>query len=120
MRLNRYLIVLSLAVLPVTSIAEVEKPSWFEERAIKKVVREKLNDPESARFKNILVDKEEASFCAEVNFKTIFGGYGGYKPVVGGFIEIEGIEDVITVIGIGDNNRDAQEIRVVCKRIGLM
>jgi hypothetical protein len=39
-----------------------------------------LNDPESARVRNLRVStKFEGVFCGEVNWRNQQGGYGGYK-----------------------------------------
>lgn len=51
------------------------------ERAEEKV-KERLKDPESARFRNETVreDRDETIVCGEVNAKNSFGGYTGFVP----------------------------------------
>ncbi len=42
-------------------------------------VREKLRDPDSAKFRNVSGDKIDGQWCGEVNAKNGMGGYAGWQ-----------------------------------------
>ncbi|NAW35014.1 hypothetical protein [Halomonas alimentaria] len=55
-----------------------------EEERVKFLVKQRLKDPESAKFKDIFLsvpdsDELNSSTCGQVNAKNSFGGYNGYK-----------------------------------------
>lgn len=49
------------------------------ETLIQRAVLEKLKDPESAKFKKIIISQNNA--CVEVNAKNSYGAYSGYTSV---------------------------------------
>jgi hypothetical protein len=53
------------------------------ERA-KEAMRKALTDPESARFRNVVVSARDPAngVCGQVNFKNQMGGYVGFHPFV--------------------------------------
>lgn len=53
-------------------------PSKKIEEAAVNIIRDRLNDPESAKFLNV-VYRPELGVCGEFNAKNKFGGYVGYK-----------------------------------------
>lgn len=53
-----------------------------QEQKIKKEVMLRLNDPDSAKFRNIVKGKTENHYCGQVNAKNRMGGYAGYKSFI--------------------------------------
>ena len=48
---------------------------------LKAIITHNLNDPESARFRNVHASKTyDDVICGEVNWKNDLGGYVGYQP----------------------------------------
>lgn len=77
MKLQRALAILILSA--VLSSAWADKPSGRLDRAVKEAVRNRLKDPESARFEGLdtfLVDGARIT-CGYVNAKNSYGGYVG-------------------------------------------
>ena len=64
---------------------EKAPPNAIVMMAAEKAVRAKLSDPETARFRNVVV-REQASgtkaVCGEVNAKNKMGGYAGYEGFI--------------------------------------
>ena len=77
---DRY-IELTGKVLEIESIAFSSESDEKILQAIKENVKDKLRDPESARFKDLkLIRLDNAIYaCGEVNAKNAFGGYTGFK-----------------------------------------
>ena len=72
-------------------VGKLLAPSGPDELLIeetKGLMRDRLKDPDSAKFRNIkVVDTPEGKFvCGEMNAKNSLGGYVGYKPFIGGFL----------------------------------
>jgi hypothetical protein len=69
-----------LSALLITSTGAIADPAFIE-RA-KKDVLQKLNDPGSARFDDVVVrEKNGLTYvCGRVNAKNRLGGYDGFKP----------------------------------------
>lgn len=68
---------------PVNPDDELRGISRFVIDKAKKAVRERLKDPESAKFKNVSTHKTPAGgllVCGNVNSKNSFGGYVGFRP----------------------------------------
>ena len=76
-------------VTPLTSQAASVALSEAEKKIIQSGVNEKLRDPESSRFKELLAstkdkgDKPLLEVCGLVNSKNGFGGYTGFFPFYG-------------------------------------
>lgn len=58
-------------------LAGCDKPPPSHVEAAKDLVRSKLRDPASARFRN--VQWGYSHVCGEVNSRNGFGGYGGFQ-----------------------------------------
>ena len=57
--------------------------AWMERGKVS--VREKLKDPDSAKFQNLYFHKGKDNIpmtCGEVNSKNSFGGYGGFQKFI--------------------------------------
>ena len=68
---------------PVNPDDELRGISRFLIDKAKKAVRERLKDPESAKFKDVSTHKTPAGgllVCGNVNSKNSFGGYVGFRP----------------------------------------
>ena len=50
----------------------------------KRVIKNGLKDPESAKFRNVKIIKTKKGFyvCGQYDAKNSYGGYGGYVPFV--------------------------------------
>lgn len=53
--------------------------------------RNKMRDPESVQFRNLVPGKLAGSVCGELNAKNGMGGYVGYKPFIANetFLEMQ-------------------------------
>jgi len=75
------------------SLQEFLKSGGTEEEAIKKaqaVVANKLKDPDSAKFRNVVIKQNytRAKFiCGQVNGKNSYGAYAGFSQFVSGISE---------------------------------
>lgn len=64
-------------------LRERVEPSENDIEHAQNVIKEKLKDPESARFRRVYGaqgEVEKIAICGEVNAKNSYGGYTGYKP----------------------------------------
>lgn len=72
----------TLAALLMGSIgAIVFLPGWLDERDLRDAVRNRLYDPDSAKFRN--VRRAGSFYCGEVNAKNKMGGYVGFNAFRG-------------------------------------
>ncbi|WP_311270264.1 hypothetical protein [Sphingobium sp. WCS2017Hpa-17] len=95
-----------------------------EQRAVEAAVKQRLKDPESARFRhpkiNVPADEAGVFYCGFVNSKNSYGGYAGDAEFAVGFAtEIKnGKPDTLAnVIEIGDADpasEDSQVMRKLC------
>jgi hypothetical protein len=90
-------------------------------RSIHQAVREKLKDPESARFGRIVAGKDTKdiiSVCGLVNARNGFGGYTGETPFLGIFIG-NATKSIFFPVKIGGAGFDTPAVISVCKQKGL-
>lgn len=52
-----------------------------DQSKIEKAIRDNLKDPDSAQFRNLIIDKHGNRACIEFNAKNGFGGYGDWETV---------------------------------------
>ncbi|WP_423708625.1 hypothetical protein [Undibacterium sp. WLX3042] len=69
--------VAALGFFVVRNMAESKKIE-----SLKQQVTHNLKDPESAKFREVKLNKAKTALCGEVNAKNGFGAYGGYQPFV--------------------------------------
>lgn len=60
--------------------AEAEKAKKIEVGT--NAIREALNDPESARFRNVILSPKGRAVCGEINAKNKMGGYVGFRRFI--------------------------------------
>ena len=79
---------------------KVDDPDKTMEAA-EELVKSKLKDPDSARFRNVRVTPYGSNHvvCGEVNGKNAYGGYVGFTPFVAGTMSV-------VLWYHGDSNRD--------------
>lgn len=87
--------------------------------AIQKEVADKLNDPESARFRNLQAT-EAGIVCGYVNAKNRFGGYVGFKPFVGQVIQYGEQTPTAMVFAIGETDSDEEFVLSQCHKNGFL
>lgn len=71
--------VLLLIILIVVSITPVRADEWDN---VKEDVKERLRDPDSAQFRNLVRKTQvgtQAIVCGELNSKNLYGGYVGFR-----------------------------------------
>ena len=84
-------------------------------------VRERLKDPESARFGTLVGGQDQKgvfSACGWVNSKNSFGGYTGIMPFAGIMIEVSN-KRVFHVVSMGDGGDGSDAVLALCKALGL-
>jgi hypothetical protein len=76
---------------------ETREILWMEKG--KKAVKEKLKDPDSAKFRNVFFSRGTDNVpcsCGEVNARNAFGGYIGYQRFIsGGSAELTFVENEV-------------------------
>lgn len=73
-----------------TSPADAHSTDTPEVARAKALVADRMKDPSSVMFKDVVYIKERLSVCGSVNAKSGYGGYGGYQRfVVGPAGEVE-------------------------------
>lgn len=97
----RHLLVTALAAVFLTGCAthtptplppvSVTTPSEQERAQIISIVLKGLNDPDSAKFGDILVIDQKGA-CVAVNAKNTFGGYTGYQQAMLGGVKNIGLQ----------------------------
>ena len=88
---------------------------------IHEAVRERLKDPESARFGTLVGGHDQKgvfSACGWVNSKNSFGGYTGIMPFAGIMIEVSN-KRVFHVVSMGDGGDGSGAVLALCKTLGL-
>lgn len=76
------LIIISFIILPTLSSCSDTNQSPKENTnkiEIENTIKERLNDPLSTQFKNLVVNKSENKACIAWNSKNAMGGYGSWK-----------------------------------------
>lgn len=78
----KYFIVALLILSGLSQEALSAELSNKDKSIISDAVREKLSDPDSAKFKwlPVITNELAGSYCGLVNSKNRFGGYVGYVP----------------------------------------
>jgi hypothetical protein len=61
----------------VRNVTESKKIEGFKQN-----VTRNLKDPDSAKFRDVKLNKAKTALCGEVNAKNGFGAYGGYQAFV--------------------------------------
>lgn len=79
--------------------------SWRPVHLAKEAVLEKLNDPNSAQFRNLRIGKSGDLICGEVNAKNRMGGYVGFVTFMATVANRQG-EIQIVDLGIDEQARD--------------
>ncbi len=104
--------------VPVRSLKDSEK------QVIEAVVKDKLKDPDSAKFDwPPLVGKEPSAYCGLVNAKNSFGGYSGKRPYIVVPIIRNGIIRTAVLIGMATvdaNSSENQAIMTTCSYDGYI
>lgn len=95
--------------------AQFDKPV-SQRVVIESAIRERLKDPESARFPKVVI--EGGQVCGLVNAKNSLGGYTGNIPFAGWYSESEG-QGRFAVMRIGESEEDARWVYDHCFRLGL-
>jgi hypothetical protein len=88
---------------------------------IQEGVRERLKDPESARFGTLVGGRDRKgifSACGWVNAKNSVGGYTGIMPFAGIMIEVSK-KRVFQIVGMGDGGDGSGAVLALCKALGL-
>ena len=70
------------ALMAVTAAAEPtngDKPDVAEVARAKKIVADRMKDPASVLFKDVIYIKEKQAVCGSVNAKNSYGAYSGYE-----------------------------------------
>lgn len=80
---------------------------------IETAVRDKLKDPESARFKHFDYGSK-GTYCGLVNSKNAFGGYVGDVPYWVMILP----DDKVEVMGLGDGDLERQFVTSMCTSSG--
>lgn len=89
--------------------------------AVRAGVRDKLRDPESARFGSAVAGKDSKGFitvCGWVNAKNAYGGYTGDQPYMG-LLAAGPKGTFFAPIGVGGDDLEQQSTLMVCRRQGL-
>lgn len=66
-----------LIILSVSGLLANQNEIFSQAR---EAVKERLRDPESARFKDLKIGRNDTIVCGEVNAKNAMGGYVGARP----------------------------------------
>jgi hypothetical protein len=88
---------------------------------IHEAVRERLKDPESARFGTLIGGRDRKgvfSACGWVNAKNSLGGYTGIIPFAGIMIEVSS-KPAFHVVSMGDGGDGSEAVLALCKALGL-
>lgn len=109
-------------------------PTWArpisvaEQRAVEASVKERLKDPESARFRhpnvNVPVGSIGAIYCGRVNSKNGYGGYAGdaeFAAIFGTSIKRGKPSVTGELLELGDadpSSEDSQVVRKICAKYG--
>lgn len=116
-------------LLTSSAVAQMPQPLTPEQQAaVEDGIREKLKDPDSARFKGaIKVPHEGDSFlvCGFVNSKNSFGGYVGFTPFHGLLLTMKRKTDnktvyLLSVPSIGGNEISPQTVYDWCASEGMV
>jgi hypothetical protein len=70
----------ALAAKPAQPSAAIEQAKYMA--SVQEMVRNQLNDPESARFRNVFVAPDGFLVCGEINAKNRMGGYVGFRRFI--------------------------------------
>lgn len=126
----RRALVLCFSVFLATE-AWAKEPQAFElsnehRAAVEKGVRERLKDPESARFGTMAAAKTAKRgilVCGMVNAKNALGGYAGAAPFVGTLTDMkfdDGKRAVLfSVAGLGDDETRRTVVARMCREGGV-
>lgn len=92
--------------------------SKVEKNAIESSIRDRLKDPESARFKHSLfISNGNGEYCGLVNSKNSYGGYVGDSPYLVMLVG-KGSSVNSAVISFGSEDREQVATIQICKEIG--
>jgi hypothetical protein len=84
-----FAILTTLALVPFPALARDRTITISEQKLISDAFGKQLKDPGSAQYKWPALPKSDKNkqqrlgYCFEVNAKNSFGGYVGFKPIVG-------------------------------------
>jgi hypothetical protein len=114
---------LALCIFPAVATAQ-ERISLTptQEAEMQLHVSNQLNDPESARFRDVkaaVTKNGKLVVCGEINAKNRMGGYAGYHLFTAGY----GVEKPgLWTAGFADENNKAEStlVRKVCQEVGLI
>jgi hypothetical protein len=93
----------------------------LQRRTIEERVREKLKDPDSARFDGFQGGRDDNGFilvCGWVNAKNSYGGYMGRQPFDGIMI-VEGEKIVFVPSSVGGSDPEISATLEVCRQQGI-
>ncbi|MCG9027337.1 hypothetical protein [Laribacter hongkongensis] len=106
----------SLTILVLSANVSARDLTGKEKQVVIKAVKERLKDPDSAKFK--FGDyKGDFVYCAQVNAKNSYGGYTGFVPFQVGMLEKTGPIKNVFLFGIGDAAQESA-ISISCSREG--
>lgn len=127
----KYAVFAALIIAMATGPALAEMPQTLtpeQQKAVEQGVREKLKDPDSARFKgSMMVPYGEDSHlvCGFVNSKNSYGGYAGFTPFHGLLLTLKRKSDnkpvyMFSVPSIGGGEISPQAIYDWCAKDGIV
>lgn len=87
---------------PAAIPANGDEPDVPEIARAKKIVTDRMKDPTSVMFKDVVFFKEKQTVCGSINAKNSYGGYTGYQLfVVGADGEVHTSEEKIAGVSVG-------------------
>lgn len=98
--------------------AHAARPLTAQEKAaVEKAVKEKLKDPDSAKFKWPDLVNEKGGYCGLVNARNSYGGYSGFTPFMAFilFPKKEGEHTGAMVLQMASDNPDDSMTGAVIK-----
>ncbi len=99
------------------------KLSSGQQSAVRAGIRERLKDPDSAKFAAISAVKDDKGIvyvCGKVNAKNSYGGYTGMSPFFGMLMGGPKTKEFFAVIGIGSGGSDSAANAEMCRRHGII
>jgi hypothetical protein len=109
---------------PTAPKFEAYEPTQLSKKqmeAVRAGVRDKLRDPDSARFGGMVAGKDAKGFitvCGWVNAKNAYGGYTGDQPYMG-LLATGPKGTIFAPIGVGGDDIEQQSTMMVCQGHGL-
>jgi hypothetical protein len=93
-----------------------------QKNTVRRGVREKLKDPDSAKFVSLSAVKDDKGMvyvCGMVNAKNSYGGYTGMSPFLGMMMGSKP-KEFFAVVGIGSDAASSAAHLELCRRHGIV